>query len=653
MIKTIYSLGHKYMTEEKPSIVQAITLPLEKTDGTIKYAVVIDFSVKTKKVKLSLKEIGPSTSTDLLWIGTADGAASPQWYGTVRNIEYLLGQTIPNLLERWDREDSYYPLLKEAHQLFFLDLGATKKSDERYRYVFNPIYIGGTLTEVDGKKAVSEVAKQFQHFVEKEAHVNSKDVLLYSLAIDGKLIVKQPEYERLVISEKFSVFKDAEEGICALTNKKAVVTGETTKLKFNYYINDKISFASDLDKKSFVKNLSISKEAYQAIMAGEAYILRDFNTRFSGLPCYIIPDFLYDVPFANTPLQDISERIRQFIRIVKTVETAQFLYRDIEDYRVFEEQMDNYISLHFLFYTKSQASLKINKLISDVPLTYLRSLGKEMRNTEDIGRRFFNSGKFNLGLDAIYYLIPMRTQRGENLEKRKILHVYESLLTKKPLSYQWIITQFVQLAKVHMYANYDLYQYNSKKEYNDFQLIDSMIHAQLFLKLLYRLNLIKEGREMTGISYDLPDAEMAEYMETMNYMTAQRALFLLGYLIARIGAEQVKRSNERSEALGQARAGKTASKPILSKINYHGMNKQKVMMLSTEVFEKLRQLKIASLYNESIYAAHKHLLDVALREKWSLSDRESVFYLLSGYAYGTKRILENAKKGKTELDNEE
>ncbi len=158
---------------------------------------------------------------------------------------------------------------------------------------------------------------------------------------------------------------------------------------------------------------------------------------------------------------------------------------------------------------------------------------------------------------------------------------------------------------------------------------------------------------MTGILYDLPDAEMAEYMETMNYMTAQRALFLLGYLIARIGAEQVKRSNERSEALGQARAGKTASKPILSKINYHGMNKQKVMMLSTEVFEKLRQLKIASLYNESIYAAHKHLLDVALREKWSLSDRESVFYLLSGYAYGTKRILENAKKGKTELDNEE
>lgn len=320
-----------------------------------------------------------------------------------------------------------------------------------------------------------------------------------------------------------------------------------------------------------------------------------------------------------------------------------------EDYRLFEEQMDNYISLHFLFYTKAQASLKINKLISDVPLTYLRSLSTEMRNIEDIGRRFFSSGKFNLGLDAIYYLIPMRTQRGENLEKRKILHVYESLLTNKPLSYQWLITQFVQLARVHIYTNYGLYQYNSKKEYNDFQLVDSMIHAQLFLKLLYQLNLIKEGRKMENTLYDLPDIEIMNYMETMNYTTAQKSLFLLGYLIARIGSEQVKRSNERAEAFGQVRTGRTASKPILSKINYHGMNRNKVMMLSTEVFEKLRQLKIASSYNESIYAGHKHLLDIALRERWELSDRESVFYLLSGYAYGTKRILENSKNGSRSL----
>lgn len=658
VIKTIYTLGNKYLTEENPSVIQAITLPIARSDDAVKYVIIIDFSIAEKRVRLTPKEIGESTSLELLWIGTADGAASPQWYGTVSNVEYLLSQTIPNLLERWDQEDSYYSLLKEARDVFFLDLGAAKKSDERYRYVFNPSYVDGELTETDAKKAVKEVAKQFQAFIEKEANVNIKDVLLYSLAIDGKLVVAQPEYERLVIAEKLSVFEDAKMGVCALTNKRDLVTGETTKLKFNYYINDKISFASDLEKKSFVKNLSISKEAYQAIMAGEAYVLRNFNTRFSGLPCYIIPDFLYDVPFENVPLHDISERIHQFVRTVKTVETAEDLHREIEDYKEFDNQMDNHISLHFLFYTKAQSALKVNKLLSDVPLTHLRRLSLEMRKAGEIGQRFFGNETFNLGLEPIYYLIPMRVQRGENFEKRKILQVYESLLTNKPLSYQWLITQFVQLAKVHMYAHYSLYQYRSaKKEYNDFQndfqLVNAMVQAQLFLKLLQNLNLIREEREMAKVTYDLLDADMVEYMETMNYNVAQSSLFLLGYLIAKIGAEQVRRTKERAEALGQARSGKTANKPILSKINYHGMNRQKLVLLSNEVFDKLRQLKIASLQNEAVYAEHKRLFDSALQEKWNLSDRESVFYLLSGYAYGTKRILNGSKKDNPDFDNEE
>jgi CRISPR-associated protein Csh1 len=653
VIKTIYTLGSKYLTEENPSVIQAITLPVTKPNGVTKYVIIVDFSVAEKKVRLTPKEISESTSSELLWIGTVDGAASPQWYGTVSNVEYLLSQTITNLLERWNQEDSYYSLLKQAQDVFFLDLGAAKKSDERYRYVFNPAYVDGELTEKDAKKAIKETAKQFQAFIEKEANVNIKDVLLYSLAIDGQLVVSQPEYERLVIAEKLSVFEDAKKGVCVLTNKKDFVTGETTKLKFNYYINDKISFASDLEKKSFVKNLSISKDAYQAIMAGEAYILRNFNTRFSGLPCYIIPDFLYDVPFENVLLQDISKRISELVRTVKTVETAEALHRDIEDYKEFEDQMDNHISLHFLFYTKAQSALKVNKLLSDVPLTYLRRLGYEMRKAGEIGQRFFGNEKFNLGLEPIYYLFPMRVQRGENFEKRKILQVYESLLTNKPLSYQWLITQFVQLAKVHMYASYSLYQYNEKKEYNDFHLVDAMVRAQLFLKLLQNLNLIKEEREMTKVTYDLPDTDMVEYMATMNYNVAQSSLFLLGYLIAEIGAEQVRKTKKRAEALGQTYGGKTANKPILSKINYHGMNKQKLMLLSNEVFEKLVQLKINSIQNEKVYYQHKHLFDSALQEKWNLSDRESVFYLLSGYAYGTKRILSSAKKDKSDFENDE
>ncbi|MBB3907756.1 TIGR02556 family CRISPR-associated protein [Anoxybacteroides rupiense] len=650
MIKTIYNLGHKYLSEENVSFIQSLTLPIRTSDDATKYAVIVDFSLAEKKVQITPTEIGKSTSFEWLWIGTADGAASPQWFGTVSNVEYLLSQTIPNLLERWNQADPYYSLLQEAQHVFFLDLGATKKADERYRYILNPAYIDGQLTEKEVKKAVNTVAKQFQAFMEKEANVRTKDVLLYTLAIDGKLAVAQPEYEQLVMAEKLSVFEDGKKGICALTNKEDVVTGETTKLKFNYYINDKISFASGLEKKGFVKNLSIGKGAYQALMAGEAYVLRHFNTRFSGLPCYIIPDFLYDVPFEDVPLQKLSEHIHEFIRTVKTVNTAEKLEKEIEDYKEYEEQMDNHISLHFLFYTKAQAALKVNKLLSDVPLAHLRRLRAEMRKVGEMGQRAFGDKKFNLGLEPIYYLIPMHMNKNENVEKRKILQVYETLLTNKPLSYPWIISQFVRLANIHMYANYETYQFSDHKENNDFNLVNAMVRAQLFLKLLQNLDLIKEEKEMKKVDYDLPDAHMAEYMETMNYNAAQSSLFLLGYLIAMIGAKQVSKLNDRAENLGQAHGAKTTHKPILAKINFQGMNKHRLVILSNEVFDKLKQLGIHSLQNEAIHAEHKRLFELALQEKW-LSDHESVFYLLSGYGYGTKRILKGVKAHASQSDD--
>lgn len=49
MIKTIYTLGSKYLTEEKPSMIQAITLPIAKSDGATKYVVIVDFSIAEKK----------------------------------------------------------------------------------------------------------------------------------------------------------------------------------------------------------------------------------------------------------------------------------------------------------------------------------------------------------------------------------------------------------------------------------------------------------------------------------------------------------------------------------------------------------------------------------------------------------------------------
>lgn len=649
MINTIYELGRKYLQESNHSFLNALTLPVEQSRSKNQYAVIINLSTSEKQIKFELKEMDSTTPIELRWIGIADGANSLQWNGTVRNqnLSFLLSQTIPNLLKRWSPEDRFYQKLKGAFDTFFKEINIFRSSEERYRYIIDPIFFEGNISKTKPREIVNEITKQFQAYIEKHVHVKVRETALYSLAIDNELIVNQEEYARLVEEDKTSVFEKAKKGICAITNNEAPVTADTTKLKFKYYITDKANFASGINKRNFYKNLTLSKEAYLCLQAGETYILRNFDTHFSNLPCFIIPELLYDTSFVDVPMDQISERVKKLVQTVKTIETTERLEELLEDYREYEDQ-DNLITLHFLFYTRSQASLKINKLLNDVPLSHIKKLGLEMRRISNLWKSFFPNEKFNLGLDSIYYLLPMRINKQELVDKRKIFQLYETLLTNKKLSYHWLTSQFVLLARVHMFANYRLYQFHfdsrTKEHWNDYNLVNAIMYTQLLLKLLKVLDLLEGGTSMENYSYELPDQELAEYMRTMEFSVPQSSLFLLGYLIARIGAAQVNKAKVQTGTQNQSSSGKTSNKPILSKINFRAMNKQKIMMLSNDVFEKLKQLEINHLTNEAIYGEHRHLLDLALRDDWSLTDYEGVYYILSGYAYGTKKIFQQVRK---------
>lgn len=120
------------------------------------------------------------------------------------------------------------------------------------------------------------------------------------------------------------------------------------------------------------------------------------------------------------------------------------------------------------------------------------------------------------------------------------------------------------------------------------------------------------------------------YIQDMGYNEQQTAMFLLGYLIGEVGNAQYKRSVD-----GQ--------KPILNKINFNGVDKNKIIRLTRDVFARLKQEKIL-IYNEVIFQEYKRLLDSNLN-CWELDKDENLFYILSGYAYATtKPIYREVKK---------
>ena len=107
--------------------------------------------------------------------------------------------------------------------------------------------------------------------------------------------------------------------------------------------------------------------------------------------------------------------------------------------------------------------------------------------------------------------------------------------------------------------------------------------------------------------------DLKEYIEEVKYSEQETAMFLLGYMIAEVASAQYKE--------------KLSRKPILDKIAYQGMNKNRIIMLTAEIFEKLKQYKVLK-YNEGIFAQYKMLLDQNI-DDWKLSDIMNVFYILS------------------------
>jgi CRISPR-associated protein Csh1 len=243
---------------------------------------------------------------------------------------------------------------------------------------------------------------------------------------------------------------------------------------------------------------------------------------------------------------------------------------------------------------------------------------------------FGESPEWDLSLGRIFYLFPIRRQ-GNQAQTGPFLEFLDTLLTGRPLRAKLLIPEFLETACVHYFERYGAYVQNSPGQ--DRQVVDRaltvfLLQSQLlllYLKELGQLESLSQGGELMEIEREALDEKLQAYFQELNLDRGQQALFLLGYLIGQIGSTREQRGS---------------SKPILNKVHFQGMDQGKVMRLANEVYEKLRQYKIAD-YNEAVYAAMKALLD---REQTALnSSQENTYWLLSGYAYATWQAIRHGK----------
>ncbi len=474
----------------------------------------------------------------------------------------------------------------------------------------------------------------------------SKDnVRIYTAKFNHEFLVNRQEYKDMVYYEKIDCLFDVNHtnykksltlaGNCSICGRGDVsTTSNATNLNFKFYMTDKLGFSSSLDGK-FTKNFNICKECYQHLMIGENFINENLRTRIGGLNTYVIPRFILNVE--ELDIRAFSKYINSSTNSIANLKSLKEFQKELGKFREYEAERNNFI-INYLFYHHPAGSseFSILKLIKDVPpsrLEFIRDTVDEIDNLVD--EKYGGNRNFKIDLNRIGSCIPIKKGvKGSGFSR--YLDIIDALFSNRIVDYNFLINQFTEVIKI---IKYEREGYNIR---TNGDLTDKILQLN-FLLLFFHEQKILGGLNMSEMS----NANMGEVevgmlpKEILNYWSdvvlykdeQKRVLFLLGYLVGEIGNAQSGAGHKK--------------KPILDKINFQGMGLEKLIRLSDDVLEKLRQNKGSDgktllEHNENSYSVLKLQMDNNI-DMWNLSNQENVFYTLSGYAFSHYLVRKRSK----------
>jgi len=682
MIEGVRAIGKAVL--ERHSLVDALVQEVNVPEGQKRHVVFLNLKLAPPSLDVDVKELDYQVLAEILWVGNAAASNSPQDRLTTDHIEYLVSQTIPNLLHTLD-DCKLGKKLQTLINALYLDLGEKSKvfrkgGDQqysRYRWMWDLTKLGlAKLELIENKKdreeledlcqeqgvdfltkpflqayarkkgkakdAVGLVAKVVETWVLNKLELKRRDIALYTLQINGIKLAQHPDYiaylEKKLVDE---AFEGANGGVCHVCGRSDRVTTNTTRFKLlKFYITDKPGFASGLSEEGFARNYTLCRKCYRALLAGERFIENRLSTRLAHNNVYIIPVFhLPSVRPSAATLNRWAEYLQKRVAATQQLQQWQKFQDALKDYKDFENAKASFV-LNLLFATKAQSARKVDKLIQDVPPSRLDRLDEVRNEVRAFANAHFGDApEWDLSLECMFYLFPIHKQ-GNQAQTRPFLEFLDALLMGRPLQAKSLISKFLETARVHYFERYDTYVQDRPGK--DRQAVDRafttfLLQSQLllvYLKNIGQLESYSKGGDLMEMELEALDEGLRTYLAKLGLKGSQKALFLLGYLIGRIGSTPEQRAS---------------GKPILNKVHFQGMDKGKLMRLANEVYEKLRQYKIAD-YNEGVYATMKKLLD---RELDHLdSPQENTYWLLSGYAYATWQAIRYGKKGQQEQKEE-
>ena len=498
---------------------------------------------------------------------------------------------------------------------------------------------------------IFDMKKVFENYTDTEGYFKSKNNVVAAAIQSKELGFEEPKALAFLDGfEDFAKIKilktETTDSEKAAVEKPCYATGEihndvgdvdfTNRFSLNkMFVTTTKNYLSDFQDSNSAGNYQVSSQNQKFLEAGSKFVLDNWQIKIADINHCVLPR-----TFGDAPLND-----NLFRTYIKPTTDVLFGFESIKNITRQAKRKRELFWLTFMAYESDGNFFKALNIIQDINGLYLYKIEQEFLKTHDRfnetqgidWQRIMSYKKEgetvtpNFNFYTIYNCIPIRKDK----EKKNVaLALFKSILEQRKVDKQQIFEYFTELILCHRYERYAGYTNIRSSGEFDFSLEKSVFQYLAIIDILNKLELFKnnkkemENQEKTTPSVSEPQTDIQkmqkqidDFLQKMNYNNNQSALFYLGRALSQIAYEQVKNKHK--------------NKPILSKINYHGMDLQSIWKLYGDLREKVVQYKALNV--EFNLGKFNTMLNP--NDGWKMSKAEALFYIMSGYSFRNEKEL--------------
>lgn len=378
--------------------------------------------------------------------------------------------------------------------------------------------------------------------------------------------------------------------VCSICGeRKETIIGKIDTYAF--YTLDKPGFiTSGFDEKKAWRNFPVCQECKLCLEQGKKFIESNLTFKFCGIRYNLIPKFI--IGAQNTPedIVDIFTKTSKLISLKKS--NIERIANDEEEILDILKEVNDVITVNFLFINKIQAAERIVLLIEDVFPSRIRRIFDAKHSTDDMVK----NNNFTFGTIRNFFSKSDSNKRDYDLDKY-FLDIVDRIFKDRPIDKAFIFRFAMKRIRDEFIS--DRYFYFSVKE------------ALSMMAFLEDLNLITmEVELMEQRKFD----DLFEKYGEMFQTPLKRGLFLLGSLTELLLRKQYK---ERS------------AKPFLKNLKGLKMTEKDFKGLLPKVQNKLEEYNSFDKGKRQLASEIANYLLLA-GDNWTMSVDELNFYFAAG-----------------------